>query len=51
MLAYGTYPLVNNAYASFIKASSLHDVEISGSGTIDGQGEYGLYTSDQWNGF
>jgi polygalacturonase len=34
MLPYGTYP----GSANFIGGSQLHDVEISGSGTIDGQG-------------
>jgi len=34
MLPYGSYP----SNASFISGSALHDVEISGSGTIDGQG-------------
>ncbi len=34
MLPYGTYP----GSANFIGGSKLHDIEISGSGTIDGQG-------------
>ena len=34
MLPYGSYP----GNTSFITGSKLHDVEISGSGTIDGQG-------------
>jgi pectin methylesterase-like acyl-CoA thioesterase len=40
MLPYGTYPLPNGAtsYAHFIFANSLHDIEVSGGGTIDGQG-------------
>jgi len=36
MLPYGVYP--TNSPPDFIAASSLHDIEISGSGTIDGQG-------------
>lgn len=38
MLPYGSYPLSNGAYPPFIKCASLHDVAITGSGTIDGQG-------------
>jgi hypothetical protein len=38
MLPYGTYPLSGSSYASFITCASLHDVAITGSGTIDGQG-------------
>src|SRR5580658_2851808 len=37
MLPYGTYPGGSDP-ASFISASKLADIEISGSGTIDGQG-------------
>ncbi len=40
MLAYGTYPLANGAtsYANFIEGNNLSNVEISGGGTIDGNG-------------
>ncbi len=40
MLAYGTYPLVSGAtsYANFIEANDVSNVEISGGGTIDGNG-------------
>jgi hypothetical protein len=38
MLPYGQYPGGIVSPANFISGSSLHDVEISGSGTIDGQG-------------
>ncbi|MGA2443480.1 MAG: glycosyl hydrolase family 28 protein, partial [Tepidisphaeraceae bacterium] len=40
MLPYGTYPLPTGAtsYPNFIEASHLNNVEISGSGTIDGNG-------------
>jgi len=40
MLAYGTYPLANGAtsYANFIEGNDLSNVEISGGGTIDGNG-------------
>jgi len=37
LLAYGTYP-GGSSYKDFIYGSKLHDIEISGSGTIDGQG-------------
>jgi hypothetical protein len=37
MLPYSSYPNTNNP-TDFIGASKLHDIEISGSGTIDGQG-------------
>jgi polygalacturonase len=37
-LPYAKYPLTATAYAHFIFAANVHDVEISGSGTIDGQG-------------
>jgi hypothetical protein len=37
MLPYGSYPGGSNP-TDFISASGLHDIEISGSGTIDGQG-------------
>ncbi len=37
MLPYGSYP-GGSSPTDFIGASKLHDVEISGSGTIDGQG-------------
>jgi polygalacturonase len=38
MLPYGQYPGGITSPANFISGSSLHDVEISGSGAIDGQG-------------
>jgi len=38
MLPYQSYPGGTNSPTDFITASKLHDVEISGSGTIDGQG-------------
>jgi len=37
MLPFGSYP-TNPSPTDFISASNLHDIEISGSGTIDGQG-------------
>lgn len=37
MLPYGSYP-GGTSPTDFIGASKLHDIEISGSGTIDGQG-------------
>jgi polygalacturonase len=33
------YPVANNRYVDSITASGAHDIEISGEGTIDGQGE------------
>jgi polygalacturonase len=33
------FPVVGNRRESFIRASGLHDIRISGEGTIDGQGE------------
>jgi polygalacturonase len=33
------YPIVKNRYQDSITASGAHDLEISGEGTIDGQGE------------
>jgi polygalacturonase len=38
LLPYGTYPNPSSP-ADFIYAANLHDVQISGSGTIDGQGQ------------
>ena len=38
MLPYGQYPGGITSPANFINGTSLHDVEISGSGAIDGQG-------------
>jgi len=38
MLPYGQYPGGVTSPPNFISGSSLHDVEISGSGAIDGQG-------------
>jgi polygalacturonase len=34
----GYYPLTGSSYKNFISCSNAHDVEISGPGTIDGQG-------------
>lgn len=39
MLAYGTWP-GGTAPPDFISATSLHDLEVSGSGTIDGQATF-----------
>ena len=39
------YPSVNNRYIDSITASGAHDIEISGEGTIDGQGD------DWWTAF
>ena len=33
------YPIISNRYQDFITASGAHDIQISGEGTIDGQGE------------
>jgi polygalacturonase len=33
------YPVVKNRYVDSITASNAHDIEISGEGTIDGQGQ------------
>ncbi|HZI31201.1 MAG TPA: glycosyl hydrolase family 28 protein, partial [Candidatus Binatia bacterium] len=41
MLPYGSYP----STADFISGANLHDIEISGSGTIDGQG------ADWWTAY
>jgi polygalacturonase len=38
ILPYSGYPGGTNSPTDFITASKIHDVEISGSGTIDGQG-------------
>jgi polygalacturonase len=43
MLPYGTWP-GGTSPPDFIVGSSLHDVEISGSGTIDGSGTTGWWT-------
>jgi polygalacturonase len=45
MLAYGTYP----GSTSFIVANTLNNIEISGSGTIDGQGSawWSAYNSNK----
>ena len=40
MLSFGTYP-TNGTIPDFISGTSLHDVEISGSGTIDGSATTG----------
>ena len=47
MLPFGTYP-TNGTIRDFISGSNLHDVEISGSGTIDGQAKTG--TPGWWDG-
>lgn len=39
MLPLGQYPGGTTSGTTFISANSLHDIEISGSGAIDGQGE------------
>jgi polygalacturonase len=38
MLPYGKYPFIHGRYPDFIRASNMHDVGITGHGTIDGQG-------------
>jgi len=38
MLPYGMYPGGTNTGTTFISGSSLHDIELSGPGAIDGQG-------------
>jgi hypothetical protein len=43
MLPYGTWP-GGTSPPDFIVGSSLHDIEISGSGTIDGSGTTGWWT-------
>ena len=44
-IAYSRYPLTGSAYVNFISAVNAHDIEISGTGTIDGQG------ADWWTAF
>jgi len=44
MLPYGSYP-GGTSPSDFITASSLHDLELSGTGTIDGQGN-GWWTNN-----
>ena len=44
-IAYSRYPLNGSAYVNFISAIDVHDIEISGAGTIDGQG------ADWWTAF
>jgi polygalacturonase len=39
LLPYGAYPGTNNTYPSFLNGGGVTDVMISGSGTIDGQGQ------------
>jgi len=39
VLALDKYPVVEGEHPAFITASKLHDIRLSGSGTIDGQGE------------
>jgi len=38
MLPYGKYPFIHGKYPDFIRASNLHDIAITGHGTINGQG-------------
>jgi hypothetical protein len=49
MLPYGSYPNTANP-TDFISASKLHDIEISGSGTIDGQGAVWWATNNATSG-
>lgn len=49
MLAYGVYP-GGTSPKDFISASKLHDIEISGSGTIDGQGAVWWATNNATSG-
>lgn len=44
-MLYSKYPLSGSAYANFISSTSAQNIEISGKGTIDGQG------SDWWDAF
>lgn len=45
MLPYGKYP-GNTSPPDFITGTNLHDLEFSGSGTIDGQGTSGWWTNN-----
>ncbi len=38
MLPYGKYPFIHGRYPDFIRASNMHDIAITGHGTINGQG-------------
>jgi polygalacturonase len=38
-LSYAKYPIRKAQFPNFIEADGLHDIRISGSGTIDGQGQ------------
>ena len=38
MLPYGQYPFIHGRYPDFIRASNMHDIAITGHGTINGQG-------------
>lgn len=49
MLPYGSYPNMSSP-TDFIGASKLHDIEISGSGTIDGQGAVWWATNNATSG-
>jgi len=49
MLPYGSYP-GGTSPTDFISASKLHDIEISGSGTIDGQGAVWWATNNATSG-
>jgi hypothetical protein len=39
ILAYGQYPLTGSSYTTWLTSKSANDMEISGRGTIDGQGQ------------
>jgi len=49
MLPYGSYP-GGTSPTDFISASKLHDIEISGGGTIDGQGAVWWATNNATSG-
>ena len=38
MLPYGKYPFIHGRYPDFIRASNMHEIAITGHGTINGQG-------------
>ena len=44
-IPYAAYPLTGTAYVNFISANNARNIEISGKGTIDGQG------ADWWKAF
>jgi hypothetical protein len=39
ILPYGTYPLSGSSYTTWLTSKNANDLEISGRGTIDGQGQ------------